>query len=151
MAAYVDEKDRRILEVLHENSDLSIQKISKRTGIPITTVHNRIKRLKKSGIIKNYTVNLDYQKLGKHVLAFVLINVNQRSMTDSDMDQFDVLREIKKFGHVEEADLITGSNDILLKCRFNTLDELTDFVVKDLRSEKTHISNTQTLVVLRSV
>ena len=150
MAAYVDEKDRRILEVLHENSDLSIQKISKRTGIPITTVHNRIKRLKKSGIIKNYTVNLDYQKLGKHVLAFVLINVNQRSMTDSDMDQFDVLREIKKFGHVEEADLITGSNDILLKCRFNTLDELTEFVVKDLRSEKTHISNTQTLVVLRS-
>lgn len=150
MAAYVDEKDRRILEVLHENSDLSIQKISKRTGIPITTVHNRIKRLKKSGIIKNYTVNLDYQKLGKHVLAFVLINVNQKSMTDSDMDQFDVLREIKKFGHVEEADLITGSNDILLKCRFNTLDELTEFVVKDLRSEKTHISNTQTLVVLRS-
>ena len=125
-------------------------KISKRTGIPITTVHNRIKRLKKSGIIKNYTVNLDYQKLGKHVLAFVLINVNQRSMTDADMDQFDVLREIKKFGHVEEADLITGSNDILLKCRFNTLDELTEFVVKDLRSEKTHISNTQTLVVLRS-
>lgn len=150
MVAYVDEKDRRILEVLHENSDLSIQKISKRTGIPITTVHNRIKRLKKSGIIKNYTVNLDYQKLGKHVLAFVLINVNQKSMTDADMDQFDVLREIKKFGHVEEADLITGSNDILLKCRFNTLDELTDFVVKDLRSEKTHISNTQTLVVLRS-
>ena len=150
MAAYVDEKDRRILEVLHENSDLSIQKISKLTGIPITTVHNRIKRLKKSGIIKNYTVNLDYQKLGKHVLAFVLINVNQKSMTDSDMDQFDVLREIKKFGHVEEADLITCSNDILLKCRFNTLDELTEFVVKDLRSEKTHISNTQTLVVLRS-
>lgn len=151
MAIQIDEKDRRILDVLVEDSDLSIQKISKRTSIPITTVHNRIKRLKKNGVIKNYTVNLDYRKLGKDVLAFVLVTVDQKSMTSSSMDQFEVLRECKKYSCVEEASLITGRSDILLKARFENLDQLTNFVVKDLRSTKTHISNSQTLVVLRSI
>lgn len=151
MSIQIDEKDRRILEVLVEDSDLSIQKISKRTGIPITTVHNRIKRLKKNGIIKNYTVNLDYHKLGKEILAFILVTVDQKAMASSSMDQYEVLRECKKHPSVEEANLITGRSDILLKARFENLDQLTDFVVKELRSTNTHISNSQTLVVLRSI
>lgn len=151
MAIQIDEKDRRILDVLVEDSDLSIQKISKRTSIPITTVHNRIKRLKKNGVIKNYTVNLDYRKLGKDVLAFILVTVDQKSMASSGMDQFEVLRECKKHSCVEEASLITGRSDILLKARFENLDQLTNFVVKDIRNSKTHISNSQTLVVLRGI
>ena len=151
MGFQIDEKDRRILDVLVEDSDLSIQKISKRTGIPITTVHNRIKRLKKNGIIKNYTVNLDYHKLGKDILAFILVTVDQKSMASSNMDQYEVLRECKKHANVEEANLITGRSDILLKARFENLDQLTEFVVKELRSAKTYISNSHTLVVLRSI
>ncbi len=151
MVFQIDEKDRRILEVLLENSDLSIQKISKRTGIPITTVHNRIKRLKKNGVILNYTVKLNYHKLGKSILAFILINVDQKSMVAANMDQYEVLNFCKKYNEVEEANLITGRTDILLKARFENLEQLTEFVVRELRSDKTHVSNSQTLVVLRSI
>ena len=41
----------KILEVLRENSKLSTQQIAKKTGLPVTTVHNRIKKLKKLGQI----------------------------------------------------------------------------------------------------
>ena len=71
----LDNKDLKILEVLKVNSRLSTQKIAKKTLIPITTVHNRMKKLEKEGIIKGYTVILDYKKLGKPILSFILISV----------------------------------------------------------------------------
>ena len=151
MNVQIDEKDRRILEVLLENSDLSIQKISKKTGIPITTGHNRIKRLKKNGVIRNYTVNLDYHKLGKNILAFVLVHVDQKSMADTGLTHNEVLRAFRKNRAVEEASLITGTADLLLKVRFDDLDQLTDFVVKDMRGKDTFVSGSQTLIVLRSL
>ena len=48
MEPIIDEKDQLILEVLKENSTLSTSKIAKSTKIPITTVHNRIKKLEKN-------------------------------------------------------------------------------------------------------
>ena len=52
---------------------------------------------------------------------------------------------------VEEASLITGTADLLLKVRFDDLDQLTDFVVKDMRGKDTFVSGSQTLIVLRSL
>ena len=51
----MDKKDKTILELLNENSKLTTSQISKKTIIPITTVHNRIKKLEKEGIITGYT------------------------------------------------------------------------------------------------
>ena len=58
----MDEKDEQILQILLINSKLSTHQISKKTGIPITTVHNRIKKLTKKGIIKGYTIVIDHKK-----------------------------------------------------------------------------------------
>ena len=75
----IDEKDYAILEVLKENSGLSIQKIAKKTGIPIATVHNRIKKLKQEGIIERYTIVIDKAKLGRKMTAHVLIKTTPKS------------------------------------------------------------------------
>ena len=40
----MDEKDEKILRLLKENSKSTTQQIAKKTLIPITTVHNRIKK-----------------------------------------------------------------------------------------------------------
>jgi len=50
----LDDKDWQILEILKDNAKLTSHKISKKTAIPITTVHNRIKKLEMNGIIKKY-------------------------------------------------------------------------------------------------
>ena len=44
---YVDDKDRKILDLLENNSKLTTNQLSKKTAIPITTIHNRIKKLEK--------------------------------------------------------------------------------------------------------
>ena len=51
MTYILDDKDKKIIEILKENSRLSTQQISKKTLIPITTVHHRIKKLEKEKII----------------------------------------------------------------------------------------------------
>ena len=50
----LDEKDTQILNLLKDNAKLTSSQISKLTRIPITTIHNRIKKLEKEKIIKNY-------------------------------------------------------------------------------------------------
>ena len=61
----LDQKDKKILQILKENANLTTSQIAKKTAIPITTVHNRIKKLNKEKVIKNYTLNLDFEKIGK--------------------------------------------------------------------------------------
>ena len=74
----MDNKDEKILELLRENSKLTTHQISKKTLIPITTIHNRIKKLEQEGIIKRYTLELDNKKLGKELAAFIHITVDYR-------------------------------------------------------------------------
>jgi DNA-binding Lrp family transcriptional regulator len=145
----VDEKDEKVLEALREHARWSTQKIAKKTGIPITTVHNRIKKLEDSGILKGYTTVLDEKLLG-NVVAYVLINVSYHLPDKSVLDQEFLAKKIMDNTRVEEANIIAGSSDLLVKVRAKNIDELNTFVVKYLRSVP-GIESTQTLVVLKSV
>jgi Lrp/AsnC family transcriptional regulator for asnA, asnC and gidA len=60
----IDEKDREILFELLQDCRQSISKIAKSVGLPKQTVSYRITKLEKEKIIKKYTINIDYQKLG---------------------------------------------------------------------------------------
>lgn len=145
----LDKKDFVVLEVLKRNSKLRIGKISKLTLIPITTVHNRIKKLEKLGVIKGYSVVLDFEKLEKPVLAFVLVTVTYLLPSGKKINQEAVQKEIKKLPDVENACIVTGATDIVIKVRARDFHELNDFVINKLRSID-GVDKTQTLVVLKA-
>ena len=67
----VDNKDLLILDALKRNAKAPIAQIAKETGLPGTTVHNRIMKLNKEKVIKGYTIKVDNKKLGKGILAYV--------------------------------------------------------------------------------
>ena len=113
----MDKKDEKILELLRENSKLTTHQISKKTLIPITTVHNRIKKLEKEGIIKRYTLELDNKKIGKTLAAFINIIVDYRLLKNIKMSQYDLTKKIKQNESVEEAAMVTGGTDIIIKVR----------------------------------
>ncbi|MBW3023085.1 Lrp/AsnC family transcriptional regulator, partial [Candidatus Woesearchaeota archaeon] len=110
----IDKKDLEILEVLKENSRLSTQEISKKTSIPITTVHNRLKHLKKEGVIKKFTVELDYKKVGKPISAFILVGVDYKLLKEIKMSQYQLAKKIKQNEAVEIASMVTGTSDIIV-------------------------------------
>ncbi len=146
----LDEKDLDILNVLKVNSKLSTQKIAKKIGIPITTVHNRIKKLEKEAIIRNYTVNLDNKKLGKNIAAYILIAVDYKLLKEIKSSQYELAKKIKTNTSVEEASMVTGAFDILIKVRATDVDHLSEFVTKYLRNVE-GVEKTQTAVILNEV
>ena len=140
----IDDRDRAILEVLGDNSSFSIQKIAKRTGIPIATVHHRIKWLKTQGIIKKYTIVLDKAKLGRAMIVYILIKAMPKS------DHIILLQELMKHEMVEDGSAITGAFDLILKVRVANVDELDKFVLKFLRTVD-DIAETQTMIAFRNI
>lgn len=59
------EIDRKIIGVLKYDSKLSTSAIAKKIGISQKVVLKRIRELIRTRIIKNFTINIDYDKLGK--------------------------------------------------------------------------------------
>jgi len=145
----IDHKDDAVIKALRNNARLSTQQLAKQTGIPITTVHNRMKKLRSSGIIKGYTVVLDNKLMGD-VVAFVMVSVTYHTQKGKVVDQEELAKKISQNEKVEEVDILAGATDIIVKVRARSVDELNKFVIKYLRSIP-GIESTQTLVVLQSI
>jgi len=64
----IDETDERILDELRENSRVSYRELARSLGIPHTTVWTRIGKLRKRGIIKKFTVEVDEEKIKEAML-----------------------------------------------------------------------------------
>ena len=147
MSYNIDEKDLRILEVLQEHGDYATRQIAKKTSLPITTIHNRIKRLKEEQIIKSFTVKVDHRKLGQGLLAYVLISVDLSLLKQKKKSQHDVAREISHFPFVERADIVSGGTDIVAMVRVKDVAEFDQVLLTRLqRIEGIH--KTQSLIVI---
>ncbi|MBI4440019.1 Lrp/AsnC family transcriptional regulator [Candidatus Woesearchaeota archaeon] len=142
----MDETDLKILNALKENSKRSVRDISKITGIPSTTIHSRISRLKREGIIRRYTIDVDMEKLGRVTTAYVMLLLNPQAFRKIKHPENEVTDELLKYPIVEEAATITGNRDAIIKIRAKDINELDEFIV-DLRS-KDMIVRTETQVVL---
>jgi len=125
----LDEKDLMILRELEFDSSRNIREIAESLGMPRTTVQDRINKLKRMGVIKRFTIKVDKSKLGKNVTAFILVSF----MPGSEISQKDLAHQIAMLEDVEEAHLISGEWDILLKVRGSSMKEIGDLVVDRIR------------------
>ena len=143
----MDEKDRKIFNALKENSKLSTRKIASKTGLPITTVHNRIRKLQKTGVIRKYTIIPDYGKIGLNVLAYILVYADQELLKQKNRTQTTLTKEIRKYDMIEDAYMIAGETDIIVKVRATDMDQLSTFLVDSLRNLE-GVQKTHTLIVI---
>ncbi|MBI4155309.1 Lrp/AsnC family transcriptional regulator [Candidatus Woesearchaeota archaeon] len=145
----LDEKDFLLLKILKENSKLSTKEISKKLLMPLTTIHNRIKKLERINAIKNYTVNLNDKTLGT-LSAFILVTVDYNLLKLRNTTQHELVKTIKANDLVEQTAMVTGSHDIIIKVRVKNIQELDNFVTTYLRNLH-GIQKTQTMVILNEV
>ncbi len=148
MKDIIDEKDKKILEILQENSSLSSYKISKKILIPVTTVNNRIKKLKKLGVIKKFTVDIDKSKLGFTLEAYIFLTVSLEELKQEGMKIKDLMRIIRNNPLVESVDNVTGDIDIVVKMHVRDISELNDYVANTLSYYK-GVEKTKTALVLK--
>lgn len=147
----LDQKDRDIIRELVSDAKQTTSKLGKKLQMPITTVHNRIKKLERLGVIQNYTVNLNFQKLGKPIFAFIGVNVDyQAGGVGVKIHQVKVAEAIKRIPGVQEVTIMTGGADILVKIIASDVFELNEIVTEKMRNV-TGVDKTQTSIVLKDV
>jgi Lrp/AsnC family transcriptional regulator, leucine-responsive regulatory protein len=72
----IDEIDRKIIALLQANARLSNAELSESVGLTISSVHERVKKLERKGIITGYVALVDPAKLAKPLLAFIRLSVD---------------------------------------------------------------------------
>ncbi len=147
MQAILDEKDKKVLEMLKEHADWTTRIIAKKTNLPITTVHNRIKKLRKEGIIKKYTIETDNKKLHKNFVAYVLISANIQTLKQKHKTQLDLAKELRKFWFIERVDIVSGGTDLVAIIRVKDVDEFNDVLLGKMQLIE-GIEKTQSLIVI---
>jgi len=149
MAQDLDDKDWKIIEVLKEHADYTTRQIAKKTLLPVTTVHNRIRKLREEKVIRRYTVDLDNKKIGKSFVAYILISANLSLLKQKKMSQYDLAEQIKRFEFVERVDIVSGGTDLVAIIRVKDVEEFDKILLGKLQLLE-GIDKTQSLTVIHS-
>jgi DNA-binding Lrp family transcriptional regulator len=115
----LDSKDTKIIAELKRNGREPIRDIAKSLNLRPSTVHQRIDRLKKSGIIEKFTVKLNNKAVSESLIVYMLV------ATEKDIDN-----RAFSSAHIKEVFGITGEYDLLLKMKFTDVEEFNDFLIR---------------------
>lgn len=124
----LDKIDLTILREIQANSRLSNNELAKRINLSQPAAHKRLKRLKSSGIIRDFTVTLDWEKLGYELICF--FQTRLAGHTETDVADFEAA--VSAFPQVLECHYITGEYDHLIKAVFKNRQELEQFMRSQL-------------------
>ena len=83
--AMIDEIDRKLIDMLQGNARLSNAEMAEAVGLTVSSVHERVKKLERKGVIKGYVAVLDPDKLGKPLLAFLRLTVSSHESAQTSI------------------------------------------------------------------
>lgn len=113
-------KDLLILSELRQNARETLTRISKNTGIPISTIFDKI-RYYDGGIIKKHTTIIDFSKLGFNARANIMVRLDR-----------DAREEAKKFllnhHNINSVYKISNGFDFLIEGIFRNVKDVEDFI-----------------------
>jgi Lrp/AsnC family transcriptional regulator for asnA, asnC and gidA len=138
----LDKIDLDILKLLSEDSTSSNTSIANKLDKHPTTISNHVDDLKKKGIIQDFTIKIDYEKLGFDIIALIELTVSKGKMLD-------VEKEIAENPHVFAVYDVTGQYDALVLARFRNRKELSA-LVKEINSKK-NVIRTNTHIILNII
>jgi len=123
----LDEVDRDILRSLRENARISLQEMSRRSGISDATIQFRLKRMRANGVIERFTITANPTATGYAVTAIMLVQ------TDNEKhDQ--AVAALTKIPEITEVYGILGEYDLFLKVWSRSLEELNTLINDHIRS-----------------
>lgn len=87
IVSVIDTIDRKIIDLLQGNARLSNAEMAEAVSLTVSSVHERVKKMERKGIIKGYVAITDPEKLGKPLLAFVRLTVNSHEGVRNDIQK----------------------------------------------------------------
>lgn len=139
----LDSKDLAILRLLQENARITVKEISDKVHLSTTPVHERIKRMEETGVIKQYATLVDHTKVKKGLMVICYVSLKQHSKEAGDK----FIKTIQELTEVIECYNISGEFDFMLKVVSEDMNGYYNFHVNRL-SQIENMGHVQSVFVM---
>ena len=139
----MDEKDKIILRLIQKDARLSNSRLGKMVGLSTSAVNERLRKLKRQGVLERYVAVLNPSALSLDVCAFVQVLLGRPE------DEQAFLERVRDLPEVLECHHVTGQFSYLLKVRTPNVSHL-ELLLRDAIKSLVGVARTETLIVLSS-
>ncbi|MFO8016568.1 MAG: Lrp/AsnC family transcriptional regulator [Candidatus Woesearchaeota archaeon] len=116
----MEKQDFQIISRLRSNARKNLSRISRETGIPVSTIFERLKRYEKE-LIRKHTALLDFSKLGYDIRVSIILKVPKENR--------DALKcFLMKQEGINSLYRINNGYDYLVDAVFRNMQEVIDFM-----------------------
>ncbi|MEJ7678642.1 MAG: Lrp/AsnC family transcriptional regulator [Segetibacter sp.] len=122
---------------------MTVKEISEKVHLSTTPVHERIKRMEESGVIKQYATLVDHSKVNKGLMVICYVSLKQHSKDAGDK----FIKTILELNEVVECYNISGEFDFMLKVVSEDMNAYYDFHVNKL-SQIENMGHVQSVFVM---
>lgn len=137
----IDDVDKAILTHLLNDARIPYLEIARKLIVSGGTVHQRIDKLKKMGILKGSKATLNLKNLGFDVTVFLGIHLKSTNFLT------DVINKLNALPEVVEAYYTTGSYALLVKIHTKNISDFHNFLANKLQSIEA-IQSTESFISL---
>jgi len=116
------EKELLILNYLRENARYTITELARKVDLPRSTVNDRIKKFKSSGIVKKYCCLLNFNRLGLPIQVKILFKAGANKEL--------LEKELIESKHTNNVIKLGNEFDFLASFAFKSMNDLHEFVDK---------------------
>jgi Lrp/AsnC family leucine-responsive transcriptional regulator len=142
----LDATDKKLLNLLQKDATLTNKQLAAELNLTVTPVYERIKKLKKSGVIKSISAKIDRKKIGKPLMVFCEVSIKDHRK--ENLQKFET--EVLELEEVVECYHVSGGNDYMLKVLESSMEEYRDFLINKL-AKITNVSNVNSLFVMHDL
>jgi len=107
----IDKIDLEIIKHLSSNAKISYTDLASKILVSPSTVHVRVKKLEDIGVIKNFTINIDYRKLGLSFTSYLGVFLDKAKSFDK------VVASLRNIPQITVIDFTTGQFSVFCKVR----------------------------------
>jgi Lrp/AsnC family transcriptional regulator, leucine-responsive regulatory protein len=109
----LDDVDLRLLRELSRDSRQSQRALARAIGMSAPAVAERIARFERSGVIRSYSVDIDWDRLGYDVVVYMPITLESGNDLEPTLAAFRLIPEL------EELTVVAGQYDLLARFRLS--------------------------------
>jgi DNA-binding Lrp family transcriptional regulator len=135
----MDDTDRALLDVLRADARTSVRDLAAQVGISRASAYARLARLRETGVIRGFTVDLDHGKLGLGLPAYVHVRIKQNTWKSFRQKAW----ALEEAAHVA---LVAGDFDCVLLVRTRDAEHLRSLVLEKIQALP-EVLATQTVLV----
>uniref|UniRef100_UPI00404810CE Lrp/AsnC family transcriptional regulator n=1 Tax=Polaribacter sp. TaxID=1920175 RepID=UPI00404810CE len=142
----LDSTDKKLINLLQKDCKQTTKRLATQLNLSVTAIYERIKKLEKEKIIKQYVAIIQKNKIDRSFLIFCHLKLIQHSK--EYVTNFE--REVIKLDEVSECFHVSGDYDYILKIYVKDMEAYREFMINKLTALN-HIGSTHSIFTIGEV